>query len=121
MPTSSLLIVDHDTDLLLALGRMVCDYGLPVITAATAAEAMRAMTVCPPKVVLMGDLLPDVRPDSLTWWIRQQPALRDVPVLREGDTSSAADSRGAPARTVARLARLGRVLRDWLDRNEVAA
>jgi DNA-binding NtrC family response regulator len=75
----TVLLVDDNRDLLLFLERLMAEAGWELITAESAAEAMRVMTKRRPNAALLDYMLPDGNGVELAQQLRQQlPGLQVI-------------------------------------------
>lgn len=77
----AILLVDDDTATRLWLGRWLQKAGYTVREAATAAEALQAVTAQRPDLILLDVMLPDLDGLEVTRRLRADPAMSTVPIL----------------------------------------
>jgi CheY-like chemotaxis protein len=90
------LLVDDDAAARRLLGDLLAVSGYAVQTAGSGEEALAALAE-PPDVVLLDARLPDADGVALCGQIRQDPAIRHVPVVMTTGLSDPADRRRAEA------------------------
>jgi CheY-like chemotaxis protein len=82
---STILIVDDDPDirdaLQMALDLALADRAHEILTASDGAEALEAMRVTTPKLILLDLMMPVMSGSELLDVMRRDPRLRDVPVV----------------------------------------
>jgi CheY-like chemotaxis protein len=83
IPLQRILLVDDEPEVLQLLTRMLHSYdsALKVVTALTATEALSALRLDRPDLVLLDIRLPDLSGWQVLATMRQNEALNDVPVL----------------------------------------
>jgi two-component system phosphate regulon response regulator PhoB len=76
-----ILVVDDEPDLLELVRLNLDQAGFEVVTAATGAEAMKALRAAPPDLLVLDLMLPDVSGTDLCRQLRADASFADLPVI----------------------------------------
>jgi DNA-binding response OmpR family regulator len=80
-PVTSVLIVEDEESILLSLEFLLGKEGYAVDTARDGAAALHALQAQPPDLVLLDVMLPLINGFELCRLIRENPVLRDTPIM----------------------------------------
>ena len=79
---TKILLIDDDPDIqLIARHALKGEKAVKLTTVSSGKEAMSALKVEPPDIILTDQMLEDIKGDDLLNMIRSNPELRDIPVI----------------------------------------
>lgn len=93
-----ILLVDDETDVLKVLAKELSAAGYETVTASTAKEGIRKAKEALPDLILMDLILPDIGGADAVKMIKEDPALKDKPVIFLTAMVTSSEERGEDLR-----------------------